>query len=399
MRRKRPTATPTATSTPKPKVNLQAEDSIAPVTCSGPSKPNARKPFLTPPYHGWTSIASYFDHDLPDYSQDGLVVTAGGLSARPDATHHATDFPAYWNLGLRQYLYYDGHNGYDYDAYYQPIYAAASGTVIYAAPEYAYALNHGYGNMVMIDHHNGYVTLYGHFSKLLVQKGEKVRRGEEIGISGDTGHSSGPHVHFTVFHNCSPTDPYGWSGPGIDPLYSYQQEQSTWLWIRQPLVSNPLPGYPGIAQLPAPPFSRIVMLRLPAASGGTTKFITALNGEISLMRRDLGATHTSPDAALGAVKVDSRIAPARLFRLPNVVSIASSDSVADARTDLLSALARAAAVNLTGRRRTPEHPDLLRWDGQTFLLGSGRQVRLPANERLPNIHGAASGGAYAADLG
>ncbi|WP_274655480.1 M23 family metallopeptidase [Paenibacillus humicola] len=59
----------------------------------------------------------------------------------------------------------------------------------------------GYGNCVIINHRNGYETLYGHMSKILVKKGQTVEKGEQIGIMGNTGHSTGTHLHFEVHKN------------------------------------------------------------------------------------------------------------------------------------------------------------------------------------------------------
>jgi murein DD-endopeptidase MepM/ murein hydrolase activator NlpD len=58
--------------------------------------------------------------------------------------------------------------------------------------------NSGYGKMIMIDHGNGYQTLYAHLSKISVEPGQSVPRGEIIGSSGSTGNSTGPHLHFEV---------------------------------------------------------------------------------------------------------------------------------------------------------------------------------------------------------
>lgn len=74
-----------------------------------------------------------------------------------------------------------------------PIIAADTGTVIYAGWD-----NTGYGNMVMIDHGNGYRSLYGHMSQILVARGQAVNKGQQIGVMGTTGRSSGTHLHFEI---------------------------------------------------------------------------------------------------------------------------------------------------------------------------------------------------------
>jgi murein DD-endopeptidase MepM/ murein hydrolase activator NlpD len=81
--------------------------------------------------------------------------------------------------------------------------AAASGVVTVAS----YDVGH-YGVAVFIDHQNGYITHYGHLSKILVRHGQRVRQGQLIARSGSTGRSTGPHLHFTIKKN----------GVNIDPL-------------------------------------------------------------------------------------------------------------------------------------------------------------------------------------
>lgn len=79
--------------------------------------------------------------------------------------------------------------------------AADSGTVIYSG------WAGGYGYFVMIDHGDGIVSCYGHNEELLVQEGDKVSKGDVISLSGSTGYSTGPHLHFEVRQDGEPIDP------------------------------------------------------------------------------------------------------------------------------------------------------------------------------------------------
>lgn len=73
------------------------------------------------------------------------------------------------------------------------IYASDGGVVVYAGPN-----SYGYGNMIMIDHGTGFQTLYAHLSQIFVTCGQSVTQGQTIGAAGETGHASGPHLHFEV---------------------------------------------------------------------------------------------------------------------------------------------------------------------------------------------------------
>ncbi len=90
--------------------------------------------------------------------------------------------------------YWDGHLAIDIAAGEgAPVYAADSGVVVFAGPATG-----GYGNMVMIDHGNGYQTLYAHLSSVRVNCGQSISQGGTIGFGGSTGNSTGPHLHFEV---------------------------------------------------------------------------------------------------------------------------------------------------------------------------------------------------------
>lgn len=94
------------------------------------------------------------------------------------------------------------HNGIDMAcAYGTSIYAALAGTVT------TVGYNDTYGNYVIISHHSGYKTLYGHMSAVLCVKGQNVSTETKIGRVGSTGKSTGPHCHFTVFKGGKTVNP------------------------------------------------------------------------------------------------------------------------------------------------------------------------------------------------
>ena len=95
------------------------------------------------------------------------------------------------------------HTGVDFKAPKgDKIYATADGLVKKAFR------NGGYGNYVLLDHGNGYTTSFSHMQAYLVKKGERVKRGQIIGLVGNTGRSTGPHLHYEVALNKKPLNPY-----------------------------------------------------------------------------------------------------------------------------------------------------------------------------------------------
>ncbi|MGN1418825.1 MAG: murein hydrolase activator EnvC family protein [Acutalibacteraceae bacterium] len=86
--------------------------------------------------------------------------------------------------------------------YGKPVYASRGGRVITASWG-----NTGYGNYVMIDHGDGFATLYGHCSSLCVTTGQTVAKGQQIANVGSTGNSTGPHLHFEVRYNGEKQNP------------------------------------------------------------------------------------------------------------------------------------------------------------------------------------------------
>jgi murein DD-endopeptidase MepM/ murein hydrolase activator NlpD len=101
-----------------------------------------------------------------------------------------------------------GHSGIDIDGFGREgstIVAAASGQVVYTA-----YLGYGYGYHIIIDHGNGFSSLYAHLSDIWVSPGQYVDQGEGIGVIGCTGYCTGTHLHFEIRIGGTPVDPLGY---------------------------------------------------------------------------------------------------------------------------------------------------------------------------------------------
>lgn len=102
--------------------------------------------------------------------------------------------------------YWAGHLGLDLAAGLgQAIFAADSGVVVFAGWN-----NWGYGQLVVIDHGNGWQTLYAHNSQVNVSCGQSVSQGQIVALGGSTGNSSGPHLHFEMNYQGSRPNPYSY---------------------------------------------------------------------------------------------------------------------------------------------------------------------------------------------
>ncbi|MDD3806650.1 MAG: M23 family metallopeptidase [Candidatus Marinimicrobia bacterium] len=113
-------------------------------------------------------------------------------------------------------FFYDTHKGIDIACHVgTPVLAAASGLVVFSG----WTL--GLGNTVIINHGSDYITIYGHHSSNLVVNRESVERGQQIALSGNSGYSSGPHLHFEIWKKGQPVDPAYY----IPEYYSERAEQ------------------------------------------------------------------------------------------------------------------------------------------------------------------------------
>jgi murein DD-endopeptidase MepM/ murein hydrolase activator NlpD len=133
-----------------------------------------------------------FKDTLPLALYDSLLGTGWSMPIRP--TNITSQF------GMRHYRW---HYGTDLKLEIgDPVVAAFDGIVRIRMYDRG-----GYGNYLVLRHYNGVETLYGHLSKQEVEVGQLVRAGERIGLGGNTGRSSGPHLHFEVRYEGNPIDP------------------------------------------------------------------------------------------------------------------------------------------------------------------------------------------------
>ena len=94
------------------------------------------------------------------------------------------------------------HEGHDFSAKYGTDVVCTADGVVKSSRRYG-----SFGNLIEISHGNGYITAYGHLSRRLVKKGDKVERGQIIGKVGSTGKSTAPHLHYEIRHNKKHIDP------------------------------------------------------------------------------------------------------------------------------------------------------------------------------------------------
>lgn len=188
-------------------------------------EPLASEPFLSRPLRRVEVTTSFFDHSGPFLMRDaraGVLTYWGRVETDPSFA-------------------YNGHDGWDYAADGVRALAAAPGVV-------AFAGNADDGcatRAVIVDHENGYRSLYWHLNRVDVVSGQRVSRDEWLGVLGNSGCSTGPHLHFGVQYRGRTVDPYGWCGAQPDPWAQRAGGAvSVWLWEDRPSPCAPPPaGY------------------------------------------------------------------------------------------------------------------------------------------------------------
>ncbi|WP_043429897.1 M23 family metallopeptidase [Cystobacter fuscus] len=137
--------------------------------------------------------------ELQAYFQDQKSLLASTPSVWPTRGWVTSDFGQRLDPYTAERV---GHAGMDIAAPHgKPVDAPSDGTVVFAG------LEGGYGNVIVIDHGYGIKTRFGHLSKILVKAGDRVKRGVQIANVGNTGRSTGPHLHYEVRVNGIPQNP------------------------------------------------------------------------------------------------------------------------------------------------------------------------------------------------
>lgn len=225
--------------------------------------PGPAEPFLIRPMERVAQVTSFFDHDAPMLSRDpsGAVVT-------------------YWGRAEVDIAFaYDGHDGWDY-ALAPPdmALAAADGDVVFAGN----ADDNCATRAVVLDHGNGYRTLYWHLDRVDVEIGVRVSAGQPIGMIGNSGCSYGPHLHFGVQYLGRNIDPHGWCGGDTpDPWAAHPAGvASSWLWTDRPSPCGPPPAGAIVVDTDSPGFAAggANWQPNPVGAGGGSLFVQSVRG-------------------------------------------------------------------------------------------------------------------------
>ena len=302
-------------------------------------------PFLFPannPSYYMEQMTSVFDHNNPNYTRsDNKIVMFNAGTFKDECVSYDYSMNVVPNCSgpIQSYkdnldefierVFYNGHNGYDW-AVSGDVVAAATGKVTFVGWKPKEDKWYCLGYMMIIDHQNGYRTIYGHLqnNSSTYLETQNVGVGEKIGVVGNTtscGTSTGTHLHFSVEHyqngTWNVTDPFGWASLSQDPLVSFNGEWSQNLWID----NSPHPvAFPGqVAQAGVPGNGRflggaVIIDYIPPFSTPT-------------------ATSSAPQNGIEVVSVSSHtVQPGEKFN-PSVTIRVSSGYLDAARGDHLHA--------------------------------------------------------------
>lgn len=218
---------------------------LPPTAGPEPGPRNQLLPIFQRPFAGGFWLSNFFDHEYPFQYQDnnGFQRTFRG-EARAGGI--------------------DGHNGYDWRMNVgTPILAVADGDVVFAdleEPFFCPPLGRTVSGLFVLLEHlapsgDRFLSGYAHLDRIDVTRGQRVSTGQQIALSGNTGCSTRPHLHFMVWRRVGDrwvvVDPFGWEAAFADPWALHPQgTQSRWLWRpgqAPPIALDPELGVSGFA--------------------------------------------------------------------------------------------------------------------------------------------------------
>ncbi|MEM6255933.1 MAG: peptidoglycan DD-metalloendopeptidase family protein [Cyanobacteria bacterium P01_D01_bin.156] len=151
-------------------------------------------------------LNSLLDGSIKPALEETLAAEEAKVAAYPDGIPIAGPIDISSEFGLRRNPFggysYETHEGTDFVGPYGTAIVATADGVVKRSEYYG-----GYGNTVTVDHGYGFETLYAHMSKIAVSSGARVKRGDVVGYLGNTGRSSGPHLHYGIYYKGDAVNP------------------------------------------------------------------------------------------------------------------------------------------------------------------------------------------------
>jgi murein DD-endopeptidase MepM/ murein hydrolase activator NlpD len=192
--------------------NIKIEEGNGGGTTGGPSTPTGTTPNKpTAPVNTGPSNASTTATKSSSTSISPPNIPQGKLPTGVTSKNNFEEKRSYYKSG-------ETHAGNDYPAPMgTPLYAVKDGKITHASWENPKDQKQGYGQYIDVNHGDGTSTRYGHLSQMDVKVGTKVKSGQQIALSGNTGHSTGPHLHFEYRENGKPVKPYDYGILAFNP--------------------------------------------------------------------------------------------------------------------------------------------------------------------------------------
>lgn len=144
-------------------------------------------------------LKEFIDNDVGSYDEQVILDKIEGIEKRKRFIPDLVPIKSEYKISQR---YSERHKGIDFATELgEEVSSAAAGEVVIVK------YDKYFGNVIVVDHFNGYISFYAHLASVFTEKEDFVKKGEVIGLVGNTGNSSGPHLHFEILKNDKNIDP------------------------------------------------------------------------------------------------------------------------------------------------------------------------------------------------